>query len=130
MQHDKILVIGGGIGGLTAAIALCRKGFDVDVIEKDPNWSVYGVGIIQQANVVRALAGLGLLQQYLDASFGFDFVEIYSSKGERVARVPSPKLVDSHPANVGVRRKAAASTRRQCACGGRKGEAWRHRYKA
>lgn len=106
MKDAKILVIGGGIGGLTAAIALRRKGFAVDVIEKDPNWSVYGVGIIQQANVVRALAGLGLVQQYLDISFGFDFVEIYIPTGQRVARVPTPKLVDDYPSNVGVRRTA------------------------
>jgi 2-polyprenyl-6-methoxyphenol hydroxylase-like FAD-dependent oxidoreductase len=49
------------MGGLTAAIALRRQGFDVEIIEKDPSWKVYGVGIIQQSNVVRAMDALGLL---------------------------------------------------------------------
>jgi trk system potassium uptake protein TrkA len=48
-------VIGAGIGGLTAAIALRQRGFAVEMIEKDPDWTVYGVGIIQQGNVLRAL---------------------------------------------------------------------------
>lgn len=106
MQHANILIIGGGIGGLTAAIALRRKGFDVEVIEKDPNWAVYGVGIIQQSNVVRAMDALGVLDDYLEAAFGFDFVEIYLPNGQRAARIPSPKLVEGRPANLGVSRPA------------------------
>ena len=76
MQQATILVIGAGIGGLTAAIALGRRGFRVDMIERDPDWSVYGVGIIQQSNVVRAMHALGILQDYLDAGVGFDYVFI------------------------------------------------------
>jgi 2-polyprenyl-6-methoxyphenol hydroxylase-like FAD-dependent oxidoreductase len=106
VDHAKILVIGGGIGGLTAAIASRRRGFDVEVIERDPDWSVYGVGIIQQSNVVRAMAQLGVLEDYLDAAFGFDFVEIHLPDGRRAARVPSPKLVEGQPANLGVSRPA------------------------
>ena len=57
----RVLVIGGGIGGLTTAIALRQRDVSVDVIERDPDWSVYGVGIIQQSNVIRAVAQLGIL---------------------------------------------------------------------
>ena len=56
MRDLDILVIGGGIGGLTAAIALRAHGHRVTVIERDPEWSVYGVGIIQQGNVLRVVA--------------------------------------------------------------------------
>lgn len=106
MHGQNILIIGGGIGGLTAAIALGRDGHRVTVIEKDPTWSVYGVGIIQQANVVRAMAALGLIDDYIDAGFGFDAVEVYIPTGQRVARIPSPRLVDGYPANVGIGRRA------------------------
>jgi 2-polyprenyl-6-methoxyphenol hydroxylase-like FAD-dependent oxidoreductase len=102
----KALIIGGGIGGLSAAIALSRAGHAVTVIERDPNWSVYGVGIIQQANVVRAMEQLGVLDAFLDAACGFDAVEIYIPSGDRVARVPSPTLVPGKPANVGIGRRA------------------------
>ena len=57
-----ILVVGGGIGGLSATIALRRAGFDVDVVEKNPAWDVYGVGIIQPGNALRALNELGLAE--------------------------------------------------------------------
>jgi 2-polyprenyl-6-methoxyphenol hydroxylase-like FAD-dependent oxidoreductase len=106
VDAQNILVIGGGIGGLTAAIALRRDGHGVDVIERDPAWSVYGVGIIQQANVIRAMDSLDLLDDYLSAGVGFDAVEVFLPNGMKVARVPSPRLVDGRPANVGIGRPA------------------------
>lgn len=106
MQNSRILIVGAGIGGLTAAIALGKRGFHVDMIERDANWSVYGVGIIQQSNVIRAMHALGILQDYLDAGFGFDHVEIHAPDGRQLARVPSPKLVPEYPANVGIGRRA------------------------
>jgi 2-polyprenyl-6-methoxyphenol hydroxylase-like FAD-dependent oxidoreductase len=106
MIKGPVLVIGAGIGGLTSAIALRRKHFDVDIIEKDQSWSVYGVGIIQQSNVVRAMAELGVLDDYLTAGFGFDQLEIYIPSGVKVATIPSPKLTEDYPANVGIGRRA------------------------
>lgn len=106
MQGSKILVIGGGIGGLTAAIALLQRGFAVDLIERDPRWSVYGVGIIQQSNVVRAMKQLGLLDAYIGAGFGFDFVDVYVPGGRHVAHIPAPRLVEGYPANLGIGRPA------------------------
>lgn len=106
MPDARILVIGAGIGGLTAAIALGKRGFRVDMIERDASWSVYGVGIIQQSNVIRAMHELGILEDYLKAGFGFDRVEIYSPTGLHLASVPSQKLVEGYPANVGMARSA------------------------
>lgn len=106
MQALEILVIGGGIGGLTAAIALRQRGHRVTVIERDPEWSVYGVGIIQQGNVLRAMKQLGLLDDYLSAAVGFDFVAVHAPDGTLVAKVPSPRLVEGCPANVGIGRRA------------------------
>lgn len=106
MQDLDILVIGGGIGGLTAAIALGGGGHRVTVIERDPAWAVYGVGIIQQGNVLRAMRQLGLLDDYLAAAVGFDFVAVHAPDGTMVAKVPSPRLVEGCPANVGIGRRA------------------------
>lgn len=102
----RILIVGGGIGGLTSAIALRRKGFAVEVIERDPDWSVYGVGIIQQGNVVRAMTELGLIDDYLDAGFGFDRVQVFIPTGQCVADIPTPRLVEGYPGNVGIGRRA------------------------
>jgi 2-polyprenyl-6-methoxyphenol hydroxylase-like FAD-dependent oxidoreductase len=60
-----VLVVGGGIGGLCSAIALRRGGVAVDVVELNPKWDVYGVGIIQPGNALRALGELGLAERCL-----------------------------------------------------------------
>ena len=106
MRDLSILIVGGGIGGLTAAIALRQRGFAVTLVEKDPAWTVYGVGIIQQGNVLRAVQALGILDRYVDAGAGFDFVEVYAPDGTRVARVPSPRLLTAYSANLGISRRA------------------------
>jgi len=106
MRSGTILIVGGGIGGLTAAIALRARGFAVTVIERDPTWSVYGVGIIQQSNVIRAMSELGLIDEYVASGVGFDAVEIYTPTGIKVARVPTPRLVEGYPANMGIGRRA------------------------
>jgi 2-polyprenyl-6-methoxyphenol hydroxylase-like FAD-dependent oxidoreductase len=59
---QRVLVVGGGIGGLSTTIGLRRAGYDVDLVERNPAWDVYGVGIIQPANALRALHVLGLAE--------------------------------------------------------------------
>ena len=106
MKDRNILIIGGGIGGLTAAIALGKQRHRLTIIEKDPAWAVYGVGIIQQANVIRAAKQLGILDDYVAAGFGFDQVEVFLPDGRKVATVPAHRLVEGYPANIGIARTA------------------------
>jgi salicylate hydroxylase len=55
-----IAVIGGGIGGLTAAVALRQAGFEVDVYEQAPELTEVGGGINMAPNATRVLRQLGL----------------------------------------------------------------------
>lgn len=104
---NKVLIVGGGIGGLCAAIALRRKGIEVDLVELKSEWTVYGVGIIQQSNVVREMAKLGVLDGYLDAAYAFEDVAIYGPGGQQLARIPGQRLAGpEYPANVGISRLA------------------------
>ena len=104
---SKVLIVGGGIGGLCAAIALRRKGIEVDLVELKSQWTVYGVGIIQQSNVVREMAKLGVLDGYLDAAYAFEDVAIYGPGGQQLARIPGQRLAGpEYPANVGISRLA------------------------
>lgn len=105
MVHN-VLIVGGGIGGLATAIGLGRRGHRVTVIERDREWAVYGVGITQQANVVRAVAELGIRDDYLAAGFGFDAVDIHAPDGTKLARIPAPQLAEGYPANLGMGRPA------------------------
>ncbi|WPP02054.1 FAD-dependent oxidoreductase [Pseudomonas sp. HR96] len=106
-EVNKVLVVGGGIGGLCAAIALRREGVAVDLVEIKSDWTVYGVGIIQQSNVVREMARLGVLDRYLDAAYSFEDVGIYDLEGNPLARIPGQRLAGpQYPANVGISRLA------------------------
>ncbi|HEX8981706.1 MAG TPA: FAD-dependent monooxygenase [Ktedonobacterales bacterium] len=56
----RVLIAGGGIGGLTAAIALKRAGFAVAVYERAPALVEVGAGLTIFANALRALRQIGL----------------------------------------------------------------------
>lgn len=56
----RIAIIGGGIGGLSAALALLKAGFDVHVYEQAPRFGEIGAGIQISPNASRLLHRLGL----------------------------------------------------------------------
>ena len=56
----RVGVVGGGIGGLTAALSLLRAGFDVHVYEQAPALGEIGAGVQVSPNASRVLHGLGL----------------------------------------------------------------------
>ena len=55
-----VLVAGGGIGGLAAALALVRQGFAVKVLEQSPQLGEIGAGIQFGPNAFAALDALGI----------------------------------------------------------------------
>ncbi|MEU6388177.1 FAD-dependent oxidoreductase [Streptomyces sp. NPDC046939] len=59
-SHSRALVIGGGIGGLTAALALHARGWRVTVLERAPELKPVGAGISLAPNAQRALDVVGL----------------------------------------------------------------------
>jgi 2-polyprenyl-6-methoxyphenol hydroxylase-like FAD-dependent oxidoreductase len=93
---QKILIVGGGIAGMVAAVALHQKDFDVEIVEVNPKWDVYGVGIIQLANSMRALATVGLADQVLAAGFGMDKVGFYDHDGNLISEIPQPRPAGPH----------------------------------
>src|SRR5262245_58999682 len=60
MPPIRIAVVGAGIGGLTAAVALRQAGFEVDVYEQAPALTEVGGGINMGPNAARILYRLGL----------------------------------------------------------------------
>ena len=60
MDHQRIIIVGGGIGGLTAALALQRRGFNVVVYERATEFREIGAGLIVTANARHALRDLGV----------------------------------------------------------------------
>lgn len=66
MTQDKVLIAGGGIGGLTLALTLQQIGVPCIVYEAAPEMRPLGVGINLQPNAVRELFDLGITSQQLD----------------------------------------------------------------
>lgn len=58
-----ILIIGGGIGGMTAALALARAGCTAHIVERSPEFGEIGAGIQLAPNALRILDGLGVLPE-------------------------------------------------------------------
>src|SRR5437763_741907 len=56
----RIAIIGAGIGGLTAALALLQRGFDVQVLEQASQLAEIGAGVQISPNGIRVLSALGL----------------------------------------------------------------------
>jgi 2-polyprenyl-6-methoxyphenol hydroxylase-like FAD-dependent oxidoreductase len=101
----KVLVIGAGIGGLGAGAALASRGVDVEIVEITPEANVYGVGINQPANSLRALRALGVLDQVREVGFEFDCTKFHDHCGNLVVSVDSKLGGDGVPANTGLTRR-------------------------
>jgi salicylate hydroxylase len=65
----RVVIIGGGIGGLTAAVALRQRGFEVDIFERSPKLEEVGAGLQVGPNAVKVLRALGLEQELRRSAF-------------------------------------------------------------
>lgn len=63
---NRCIVVGGGVGGLTTAIALRRIGLEVTVYEQAPGFGEVGAGLSLWANAIRALRSLGLAESVIE----------------------------------------------------------------
>ena len=88
----RVLIIGGGFSGMSAAIALRKQGADVDIVEVDPGWRNYGAGISLHAATLRAFQQLGVLDAFLEHGSATDGVELRLPHGPVVAKLPTPRL--------------------------------------
>lgn len=68
-NNPGVGVVGGGIGGLTAALALLRRGYEVSVFEQASQLQEVGAGLQISPNGVRVLCALGLEQALLQICF-------------------------------------------------------------
>lgn len=87
---QRALVVGGGIGGMSTAISLRKKGIDVDLIDLDPYWRVYGAGITITGATLRAFKALGVLDAVMQQSYTGEGIQICDVNGNPLHRVPTP----------------------------------------
>jgi 2-polyprenyl-6-methoxyphenol hydroxylase-like FAD-dependent oxidoreductase len=101
---ERVLVVGAGIGGLAAAAALAQRGIDVEVVEVHAEPRVYGVGINQPANSLRALRAIDVLDQIREVGFEFDRWVFHDQHGNVVVDVPTTQGGGDIPHNCALPR--------------------------
>lgn len=102
---SRVLVVGGGIGGLTAGVALRQQEIAVDLIEINPNLNVYGVGIIQPNNTLRALDRIGLARECIKLGTPFPGWRLFDANGEFLMDAPNASMAaPDYPPNNGITR--------------------------
>jgi len=82
VSGKRALVVGGGIGGLAAAISLTQQGFEVQVVERRETHEAPGVGLGQPANALRALDALGVYDEVAAAGFPFEHLKVFGPDNE------------------------------------------------
>jgi 2-polyprenyl-6-methoxyphenol hydroxylase-like FAD-dependent oxidoreductase len=104
----RVLVVGGGPAGVTAAIALGRAGIETLVLEREETDRPVGIGLALQNSPLRALHTLGLLAVVVERGFPLDAVHICAPDGTVVHRVVTEPLVPGAPPVVALSRVALA----------------------
>src|SRR6202161_685333 len=90
MSNEPILIVGGGLGGLTTALALAQRGRAVRVFEGAPQFGAIGYGIQFGPNVFHVFDRLGLMEQILAVSDAPPAVSMFDAlTGHEIIRVPT-----------------------------------------
>src|SRR4030095_9811178 len=85
-RAPRIAIVGGGVGGLAAALALERRGAEVIVCEQSPALNEIGAGLNLSPNALMALRALGVEDAVIALGSESDFLESYSGPEESGTR--------------------------------------------
>jgi salicylate hydroxylase len=89
-QQLPVIVAGGGIGGLAAALALVRQGFSVTVLEQSPQIGEIGAGIQLGPNAFHAFDALGVGEKARGRAVYTDYMIMHDAIDEYVVgRIPT-----------------------------------------
>lgn len=89
---------------MAATIAFRRSGIEVDLIDLDPDWRVYGAGITITGPTLRAFQRLGILEAVGEVGSFSDHVKFFDAAGNYLSSLDVPPLEDGIPGTGGILR--------------------------
>jgi 2-polyprenyl-6-methoxyphenol hydroxylase-like FAD-dependent oxidoreductase len=102
---SRVLIVGGGITGCVAAIALARRGVQTELVEIRDDWTGTGHGITLQGNALRSFQLVGVWDEVREHGFAFNAVRLSQADGSPIVEVPTPHTGGSDlPATLGALR--------------------------
>jgi len=104
MDRAKILIAGGGIGGLTAALSLHKAGFEVLVYESTSELKPLGVGINLLPHAVRVLTNLGLQEALSEVAVATGELIYFNKFGQKIWGEPRGMFAGYHWPQFSVHR--------------------------
>lgn len=103
----RILIVGGGIGGLTMAHFLQKNGFSFDLIEKAHEWKAMGTGLTLTPNALRVFDRINLVQALLEKGNELYTGEVIDEKGKVLTHLDYSYLKEKYGfATIGIHRSA------------------------
>lgn len=107
---NRALVVGGGIGGMCAAIQLSKLGIEVDLVEVNPQWAPDGAGITISGPTLRALRQIGVVDQVLQHGGSWRAIDLCDVNGELLRTLPMAPTTDAEdlPPAAGILRPVLA----------------------
>ena len=90
----RAIIVDGGIGGLTAAIALRKIGIEAIVLERDPGPATGGAGLVLWPNALRALRSLKIADRVIGAGAPVRVWEARTWQGKTLARQAFDKYAE------------------------------------
>ncbi|WP_018476755.1 FAD-dependent monooxygenase [Pontibacter roseus] len=95
----KAIVIGGGIGGLCAALALQKAGIDTTVFEAAPKFKGLGAGVGLAANAMQGLDRLGVMHDVVARGKQLDALVIFDEHGYEISNMDTRRLSNKYGIN-------------------------------
>jgi len=101
----KVLIVGAGIGGLSLSIGLRRAGIEAEIVELQNEFNVYGVGIIQLGNAIRALDAIGVAEETVKRGSPYGMVKMCTPNGFQFAETGTPPMNRFNIIHNGISRR-------------------------
>ena len=101
---NKVLIVGGGIAGMSLAIRLGQSGIDTELIERDSEWRAVGTGITITGPTFRAFGELGVEAEVRASGRSNETVRIFAPPNSYIGEIGPPITDPPLPNNGGILR--------------------------